>query len=331
MFYTTITEIKKRSGDVVPFATDKIYIAITKAYKAVAGQDNDALITEVTKAVMQSLDEKFTDRIPSVEEVQNTVEQELMAKGLFDVAKNYIIYRYEHTKEREEKKLATLEKLVTEGIQVTKRDGRTEQFSTEKLRKTLQYWTLGYENDIDIDGIIKQVGMEVHEDITTDDIERVLIMALRSFIEQDPAYSYVASKALISRLHKQVIGADEIDFNNLENQLKAQLRKSIEGSVAIGALHPKMLLFDLDKLAQHLKMERDNNLTYLGAQTLNSRYFTTDPVTKKIYETPQLFWMRVAMGLSLNEVDKEAAAIEFYDIMSTLHFVPSTPTLLNAG
>ncbi len=331
MFFTKLSQIKKRSGDTVPFDADKIYVAITKAHKAVVGQDNDALVTQVTTAVMQSLDSQFVERIPSVEEVQNAVEKELMANGLFEVAKNYIIYRYEHAKEREEKKLATLEKLVTEGITVTKRNGSKEIFSTEKLRKALQFWTKGYENDIDIDGVIKQIGMEIHEDISTDDLERIVIMVLRSFIEQDPAYSYVAARALISRLHKKVIGPDIIDFNNLEAQLKAQLRKSIEGGVAIGALNPKMLLFDMEKLAEHLNMERDNYLTYLGAQTLNSRYFTTDPATGKIYEAPQLFWMRVAMGLSLNEENKEESAIQFYDIMSTLHFVPSTPTLLNSG
>lgn len=331
MFYTKVTQIKKRSGDVVPFDPNKIYIAITKAHKAIVGNDDEILITEVTKAVIASLDAQFVDRYPSVEEVQNVVEKELMAKGLFNVAKDYIIYRYEHTKEREGKKLATLEKLVTEGISVTKRNGSKEQFSTEKIRKTINYWIKDYENDIDVDGIIKQVGMEIHEDITTDDLERVIIMVLRSFIEQDPAYSYVAARALISRLHKQVIGQDEIDFDNLEAQLKAQLRKSIEGSVAIGALNPKMLLYDMEKLAENINIERDNYLTYLGAQTLNSRYLTTDPVTGRVYETPQLFWMRVSMGLALNEENKEEAAIQFYNIISTLHFVPSTPTLLNSG
>ncbi len=331
MFYTKLTQIKKRSGDTVPFDANKIYVAITKAHKAVTGQNNDLLISAVTSAVMESLDKQFSDRIPSVEEVQNVVEKELMAKGLFDVAKDYIIYRYEHAKEREEQKLATLAKLSTEGISVIKRNGTKELFSTEKLRKSLSYLVKGYENDIDVEGLVKQVGMEVHEDMTTNGIERALIMVLRTFIERDTAYSYVAARALISNIYKQVIGPDEIDFDNLETQLKAQLKKSVEGAVAVGLLHPKMLLFDMDKLAEHLKIDRDNYFTYMGVQTLNGRYFTKDPLTKKQYETPQLFWMRVAMGLALNEENKEDAAIQFYNIMSTMHFVPSTPTLLHAG
>ncbi len=331
MFYTSITQITKRSGDVENFDPNKIFQAIAKAYQAVRGVQDEALAKDLTTEVIKAMDAKFVETNPTVEEVQNFVEQELMAKGLYDVAKDYIIYRYEHTKVREKKKIETLEKLVTEGITVTKRDGRKEQFSIEKLRNTLTYFIKGYENDIDVDGVIRQVGMEIHEDITTDGVEQALIMVLRSFTEQDPAYSYVAARALINSLYKQVIGHEEIDFDDLPNQLKRQLRKSIEGSVAIGALHPKMLLFDMDKLAEHINIERDNYLTYLGAQTLNSRYFTTDPVTKKKYETPQLFWMRVAMGLSLGEDNKEEAAAQFYNIMSTLHFVPSTPTLLNAG
>lgn len=331
MFYSKITQIKKRSGDTVPFDANKIYLAITKAHRAVTGKDDASAITEVTKAVLLSLENNFDENIPSVEDVQNIVEKELMAKSLFEVAKDYIIYRYEHAKEREEKKLQTLEKISSEGISVLKRDGSRQLYDPEKLRLTLAHLIKGYEADIDVEGVIRQVGMEVYEDIKSDEIERSLIMVLRSFIEQDPAYSHVAARALLNRTYKQVIGHDAIDFSNLAEQLKQQLKLSIQNGVAIGKLDPKLLLFDIDKLAEALNIERDNYLTYLSAQTLIDRYFISNPVTKDLYEVPQLFWMRVAMGLSLQEANKEESAIQFYSVMSTLHFVPSTPTLFHSG
>ncbi len=331
MFYTTITHIQKRSGDLADFDPNKIFIAISKAYEAVRGHQDETLVREITVAVIKAMDAQFVENNPSIEDVQNAVEKELMAKGLFDVAKNYIIYRYEHTKIREEKKIEILEKVVTEGITVTKRNGSKEIFDPAKLRKTMSHIVYDYENDIDVEGVIRQVGMELYEDITTGEIERALIMVLRTFIEQDPAYSYVAARALTLRAYKQVIGYENIDFNNLDEQLRDQLKISIQKGVALGKLDPKLLLYDMDKISAALNRNRDNYLTYLSIQTLIDRYFISNPVNKDLYETPQLFWMRVAMGLALNEADKEDAAIQFYGVMSTLHFVPSTPTLFHAG
>jgi ribonucleoside-diphosphate reductase alpha chain len=331
MFYTSITQVKKRSGDIVPFDADKIFIAISKAYTAVKDTANDPVVTNVTQAVLNSLSQQFGDKTPSVEEVQNVVEKELMAQGLFDVAKDYIIYRYEHAKVREEKKIETLHKIEQQGLAITKRSGQKELFSDDKLRASLQKVIVGYEKDIDLEGVINQVRLEVFEDMTTSDLERAVIMVLRSFIELDPAYSYVASRLLLNRSYKQVIGHDVIDFDNLDNQLKHQLKISIQKGVAIGKLDPRMLLYNIDVLAEALKRDRDNLISYLSAQTLIDRYFIMNPVNKDLLEVPQLFWMRVAMGLALNEKNREERAIEFYSVISTLHFVPSTPTLFHAG
>ncbi len=331
MFYTSLTNVKKRSGDIAPFNADKIFIAISKAYTAVKDTANDPLVTSVTQAVLNSLSQLFGDKTPSVEEVQNVVEKELMAQGLFDVAKSYIIYRYEHAKEREEKKIEILHKIEQQGLSITKRTGQKELFSDEKLRASLQKVIVGYENDIDLEGVINQVRLEVFEDMTTSELERSVIMILRSFIELDPAYSFVASRLLLNRAYKQVIGYDEVDFDNLDEQLKHQLKISIQKGVAIGKLDPKMLLYNIDVLAEALNRDRDNLLNYLSAQTLIDRYFIMNPVNKDLFEVPQLFWMRVAMGLALNENNREERAIEFYSVISTLHFVPSTPTLFHAG
>lgn len=326
-----LLQIKKRSGEIVDFDPAKIEIALTKAYVEVNFKNNQTLTRELAKLVIEDLDANFVDRVPSVEDVQNAVEKKLMEKGLFEVAKAYIIYRYEHTKEREEKKLEVLQKIETNEFMVTKRDGRKEPVSMDKLTKSLEVILGEYKGDIDVVMVVNQLRLELYEDITTAEIERAMIMVLRSFIEKDPAYSYVAARALNNQLYKEVIGHD-MDFKgDVEQQMRKAFVKKIQESVSIGRLDPKMLTYNLEYMASELVLERDNFFNYLGVQTLNDRYFTRNPETKQILETPQMFWMRVAMGVALNEKDREARAVEFYRIMSTLHFVPSSPTLFHAG
>jgi ribonucleoside-diphosphate reductase alpha chain len=326
-----LIQIKKRSGEIVDFDPAKIEIALTKAYVEVNFKNNQTLTRELAKLVIEDLDATFVDRIPGVEDVQNTVEKKLMEKGLFEVAKAYIIYRYEHTKEREEKKAEVLQKIETQEFMVTKRNGEKQVFSIEKLTKSLEAILGEYKADIDVTAVINQVRLELYEDVTTAEIERAMIMVLRSFIEKDPAYSYVAARALNNQLYKEVIGHD-LDFKaDLEKQMRESFVRRVQEAVSIGRLDPKMLTFNLEYMASELVLERDNLFNYLGVQTLNDRYFTRNPETKQILETPQMFWMRVAMGVALNEQDKEARAVEFYRIMSTLHFVPSSPTLFHAG
>jgi ribonucleoside-diphosphate reductase alpha chain len=179
--------------------------------------------------------------------------------------------------------------------------------------------------------VMNQLRLEVYEDIKASEIERALIMVLRSFIEKDPAYSIVAARALSNKLYKEVIGADVIDFSRLDEQLREAFIRGINKGVAARRLDPRMLTFNLEYVASELVTERDGLLSYLAVQTLNDRYFTRIPETKELLETPQMFWMRVAMGLALDEKNKEAKAVEFYRITSTLHFVPSSPTLFNSG
>lgn len=328
-----LTQIKKRSGEVVDFDSTKIEIAISKAYVDVNFKTNESLTREIAQDVVLDLNTAFVDRIPSVEDVQNTVERKLMEKGLFEVAKSYIIYRYEHTKERAAKKEAMLQKAKTNQLMITKRSGQKEVFSLEKLKKSLEVIVGDYAADIDIDSVINQVRLELYEDISTADIERSLIMVLRAYIEKDPAYSFVAARALANKIYKEVIGADKIDFSPgvLEAQMRQTFIEKIRECVSIGRLDPRMLTFNLEYIASELVLERDNLLNYLGVQTLYDRYLIRNPNTKQILETPQMFWMRVAMGVALQESDKEARAVEFYRIISTLHFVPSSPTLFHSG
>lgn len=324
-------EIKKRSGEVVPFDESKIQIALSKAYVDVNYKANDAVTAPIAAAVIADLKTVFADRIPGVEDVQNMVEKKLMENGLFEVAKSYIIYRYEHTKEREEKKQEVLEKIDKSEIMVQKRNGTTEPFSIQKVQKSLEKILGDHKAELDVNLVINQLRLEVYEDITTAEIERALIMVLRSFIERDPAYSKIAARALSNKLYKEVIGADVIDFNNLEAQMRTAFARSIQKGVSARRFDPRMLTFNLEYIASELVIERDSLLSYMAVQTLNDRYITRIPETKELLETPQMFWMRVAMGLALNEENKEAKAVEFYRVVSTLHFVPSSPTLFNSG
>lgn len=328
-----ITQVKKRSGQVVDFDAQKIEVAISKAYVEVHYKTNQTLTREIAKTVIQDLDKEFSGRIPSVEDVQNVVERKLMANGLFEVAKSYIIYRYEHTKEREAKKAEVLQKVDSNQLMVVKRDGTKQAFSREKLLKSLTAILGEHTADIDVEAVVNQVRLELHEDIATSEIERALIMVLRAYIEKDPAYSYVAARALNNKIYKEVIGVDAIDFSGgtLEAQIRQAFIKKIQEAVSIGRLDPRMLTYNLEYIASELVLDRDDLLNYLGVQTLYDRYFTKDPSTKQVLETPQMFWMRVAMGVALQESDKEAKAVEFYRIMSTLHFVPSSPTLFHSG
>ncbi|MBP9686740.1 MAG: ribonucleoside-diphosphate reductase subunit alpha [Candidatus Doudnabacteria bacterium] len=329
--YTSITHIKKRSGDVVTFDPAKIEQAIMKSYLEVRGQQDPVKIKTITEGVVGELDKLFQDRIPGVEDVQNIVEMRLMADSLFDVAKGYIIYRYQHTKIREAKKEEVQRKIEKEGIMVQKRDGTREAYSEAKVRASLEKILGQYAEQVDVDKVTAQLRREVHEDITTKEIARTLIMVLRSYIEKDAAYSFVAARALLNEIYKEVVGFEIIDFSKLEEQLREAFVRTVQHSVSIGRLDPRVLLFDLTKMAKELSMARDGILNYLSVQTLTDRYLVKEPESKRLLETPQMFWMRIAMGVALNEKDREARAIEFYNVISTLHFVPSSPTLFHAG
>jgi ribonucleoside-diphosphate reductase alpha chain len=329
---STITHIKKRNGEVVAFNSGKVKIAIAKAFFSILGSIDDSVLADVCEKSIVLLDAKFIEKTPSVEDVQNVVEKILMEAGYFDVAKHYIIYRYEHAKQRVVKKEETAKKIEEGGLYIVKRKGQKELFSLEKLKKSLAYYVKGYQDIIDIDVIAAQVRQEVYEDISTKEISRAIVMVLRSFIEHDPAYTYVTARALLSGVYKEVIGVDVIDYNKLEEQHTHAFKKSIHRGVEAGRLDPRMLIFDVEALAGAMVFERDSLHNYLSAQTLTDRYFLRIPETNELIETLQMFWMRVAMGLALGEKEnRNEWAIKFYEEMSSLRYIPSTPTLFHAG
>jgi len=324
-------KIKKRNGAIVDFQPEKITRAMHLAFLDVGSAADEEKLREMTDSVVRTLEVNFPVATPSVEDVQDAVEKELMKANYFDVAKDYIIYRYQHSKEREEKKRETLEKLEENTLMVIKRSGQKERFSPSKLRRTLSFVTHGFEKDIDVEGVIAQVRTEIYEDMTTEDISRTMVMVMRSMIERDPAYSAVAARLLLSRVYKEVIGPDVIDYTKLVQQHRDAFAASLRKAVAIQRLDPRMLEFNVSDIASKMVLEHDNKFMYLGLQTITDRYLMRDPETKQLLETPQMFWMRVAMGTALNEQDKVHWTFEFYRIMSEFLYTPSTPTLFHAG
>ena len=324
-------KIKKRSGALVDFEPEKIGIAIGKAFKAIPVEISDSALSDIKDQVVATLENLFGENTFSVEDVQNIVERILMEAGFFNVAKAYIIYRYEHTKTREEKKKVVLEKIESNDLFVIKRSGKKEKFSSKKLKKSLSWSLAGLEKDVEVDVIVKQAEDNLYDGIKTSEIAKALIFSTRSLIELDPAYSQVAVRLLFNSVYQEAIGVEKIDYKIFDQQYRQAFIDNIKKGVELGRLDSRLLNFDLATLSRALKPKRDDLFLYLGGQTLYDRYFISHPETKIILETPQAFWLRIAMGLSLKEEAKVKTVIEFYEIMSTLRFVPSTPTLFHAG
>jgi ribonucleoside-diphosphate reductase alpha chain len=327
-------KIKKRNGEIADFQPKNITIAIQKAFAAVMGESNDSLADEVTRVVVDAIDLKFgnTAFIPSVEDIQDLVENALMQRGFYTVAKDYIIYRYEHEKIRAEKKQEIAEKIDENAFLITKRDGSKEPFSVEKLTATLLRSAKGYESVIDTPAIVARVRQELYEGIATKDIHEVLIMVVRSMIERDPAHSSVAARLLLQSMYRQVLGT--IKPENFDEAYKAAFKATIARGVELGQFDARMAEFNLDKLAEALVPERDREFKYLGLQTLQANYLSKEHATRKLLETPQIFWMRVSMGIALAEKtpeEREQQAVEFYEVMSAMFYTPSSPTLYHAG
>ncbi|MBI5913030.1 ribonucleoside-diphosphate reductase subunit alpha [Candidatus Azambacteria bacterium] len=326
-----LRQIKKRSGDIVAFNADKISNAMGKALAATHTLYTKEELASATAAVVCNAETLVGESgVPQVEQIQDIVEKELMARGWFDAAKAYILYRKERERERFEKKNKLLEKIEARDLFVVKRSGAKEKFDEKKMRAALASAAQGHEDAVNIDALALQCRGGLYDAITTKDIRKVMVMTVRSFIEQDPAYSFIAARLVLHGLYKDVIGADA-DLSDIAKAYRTAFVQNIQDAIAAGVLSPKLAEFDCALLAKELQPERDLLFNYLGMQTLADRYFARDAKTGRIFETPQAFWMRVAMGIAQNEKEKEKKAIEFYEVMSTLHFVPSTPTLFHSG
>ena len=327
-------KVKKRNGSIVDFVPQNITIAVQKAFAATLGEAREEDSVAITRAVVDAIDLKFggTAFIPTVEDIQDLVENALMQRGYFTVAKSYIIYRYEHAKKRQEAREAIVEKIEDNQLLIEKRDGTKENFNESKLTRTLSWAVQGYESVVDTSLIIARVRQEMYEGIKTREIHEVLIMVVRSLIERDPAYSYIAARLLLTAMYRDVFGP--VDYAKLEDVYKKGFIDSINEGVRLGQYDPRMVEFDLNALADALTPERDRDFKYLGLQTLDKNYFSREHGNRKLLETPQIFWMRVAMGLALAEKtaeERQRHAVEFYEVMSSMYYMPSSPTLYHSG
>ncbi len=320
----------KRTGDVVPFDVERIKDAIMHASRATKYPIEKEVLRTVVDGIVSELKQRFVNIYPNVENIQDLVEKHLILNDLVTISKEYILYRAKRKEEREHAKQANIEKSLVGKLKVQKRDGRTVIFDIQKVRETLTRLAGEYADDIDHDLVLKEFLNNIYDGIKTSDIEKALVLATTAFIENDPSYSWVAGRVFLQRLYKEVLGKS-VDESTFEATYKDSFAKNITLGVQEDLFAKDLLDYDLEELAAYIEPERDKLLQYIGVQTLYERYF--QKTQERRVETPQYFWMRVAMGLALNEKKEQRVAKvkEFYDVLSQLYFVSSTPTLFHSG
>lgn len=334
--------IRKRNGALVPFNTSKITNVAKKAFFNVTGSENLAVSEEITLSVLKRLEEIYKDEesgVPYVEQIQDLVEQAIMEAGFYDVAKHFILYRHQKIKERAEQKKMDLQKIEEGSAIIINRNGKQERFNEKLLRTFVTSIVAGYEKDVSVEAIVSRVKMEIYDGISSEDFLKSLVLSARSMVENDPAYSFVAARLVRYNIFKEAalpISHDNFTKENIAKIYKEFFIASVKEGVEDKIYDAGMLTFDLQKLANSLVPERDELFQYLGMQVVQERYLMRNiQKKKKLLELPQTFWMRVAMGLALNESEKDdirnTKAIEFYNLMSQLLLIPSTPTLFQAG
>lgn len=329
-------KIKKRSGIIVDFTSEKITSAITKAIAA-AKSEQKYSASDFTSLVEEKIQQNYIsdNKVLSVENVQDLVEEVLMAAGAFEVARQYIIYRAEHEKLRAQEKEKIQTEISQNVFKIISADGVTENFSEDKIRVKLKTMAEGLEN-IDVEVIIKEIEKNLYEGIKITELKRTIINATTFLIERHYNYAYLAARLLWDQLSEDVLGLD-YDKKVLGEDLSVKKYQQgfidyIARGIEYQLLDPELAKFDLLKIAAAIQKDRDNEFQFLGAQTVYDRYLLKTPAKpQRVFELPQWMWMRIAMGLALKENKREEKAIEFYNVISQFFLVPSTPTLFNSG
>ena len=327
-----LEKIKKRDGRIVDFDIKKVINAISNATLAVKGRTDPEKSKNIAETVVKIMEERYVGKgMPTVEEIQDLVEESLMRLGLYDVAKAYILYRERHRQLREAKSEGIMKLIKEKTLRVIKKNGTVENFDEDKLRKFLQIASKDYSGVVDIDEILFSIERGLYDGIESRKISELAIMTVKSLIEKDPAYSVITARLFLNNLYKEVI-KNKFNQSTLETQYRERFIENIKYEVSKGFLSERMLEFDLKKISEFLVPKRDELLTETSLQTLYDRYFIKEVSGKESrLETPQMFWMRVAMGIAINEKNKEEYAKTFYKVLSELRFVASTPTLFNSG
>ena len=326
-------QIIRRNGAVVPFEPSKIAVAMMKAFLAVHGTQGAAsasvreTVEELTHAVVRALmRSRPGGGTFHIEDVQDQVELGLMRGSHHEVARAYVLYRERRSQERQK---APASQPAQSGPTLHVLDqGQRVPLDQARLRQSVETACQGLSADVSAEPIVQETLRNVYDGIPVEEVQKAAIMSARTLIERDPDYTYVTARLLLQSVAKEVLER-EVSQEELAAAYPDYFGRFIAQGVQAELLDEAMLHFDLKRLGEALRPERDLQFDYLGLQTLYDRYFLH--IQKKRIELPQAFFMRVAMGLSLNEVDREARAIEFYEVLSSFDFMSSTPTLFNSG
>jgi ribonucleoside-diphosphate reductase alpha chain len=321
-------KIIRRNGAVVGFEPGKISVAMTKAFLAVNGAQGaaSARIREVVAGLTEGVVNALLRRQPQggtfhIEDIQDQVELALMRSGEHDVARAYVLYREERSKARALEKGARKDEIhVVEHGQRKPLDRARLQGQVEAACENLP--------DAAPQAILEATLRDLYDGVPMQEVRKSAVMAARALIEKEPAYSFVTARLLLDIIRLEVLGEDASQAD-MEARYAEYFPQFIARGVAAELIDPELAKFDLARLGKALKARRDLQFGYLGLQTLYDRYFLHSG--NRRIELPQAFFMRVAMGLSLREKDKEARAIEFYNVLSSFDFMSSTPTLFNSG
>ena len=326
--------IIRRNGAVVGFEPSKISIAVTKAFLAVNGGQGaaSARVREMVEQLTTNVVSALVRRQPTggtfhIEDIQDQVELALMRSGEHDVARAYVLYRAKRMEERAQQGAATKTEVAAPQLHVTE-DGQSRPLDINEVRSLIAAACVGLESHVDAEAILAETVKNLYDGVPVEELSKSAILAARALMEKDPAYSQVTSRLLMHTIRKEVFGKEVAQADAPAEYLEyfpQYVKKGIEAEL----LDTKLAQFDLAKLAAAIKPERDLQFGYIGLQTLYDRYFLHIGGTR--IEMPQAFYMRVAMGLALNEIDRETRAIEFYDLLSSFDFMSSTPTLFNSG
>lgn len=323
-------QVVRRSGDVVEFNPSKITVAITKAYIAIHGSNSIASygvrdqIGTLTNMVIGALQSRRpTGGSIFIEDIQDQVELALMRKGEHEVARSYVLYREERSRERALDGVS----LPKQKISVVHKDGSRHELDASHLLDVVTKACAGLAA-ASPKAILDEALRNVYDGVTEDELYKSIVLAARQLIEFEPEYNFVTARILMHTIAQEVMGK-EVDSSNMDKAYRAYFAGYIQEGIKAELLNPKLAEFDLAKLADNLSAKRDNQFKYLGLQTLYDRYFLH--ISGRRIEMPQSFFMRVSMGLALNEENKEDRAIEFYNLLSSFDFMSSTPTLFNSG
>jgi ribonucleoside-diphosphate reductase alpha chain len=326
-------QIIRRNGAVVSFEPNKIAVALMKAFLAVHGTSGaasasvrdtvDGLTEAVVRALLRSRPGGGTFHI---EDVQDQVELGLMRGGHHEIARAYVLYRERRSQERA-KAAPVAAEATTSGLFVID-NGQRVPLNEAGLKALVTEACAGLGDDVRPEPILSETFRNLYDGVPLDEVYKASILAARTLIEQEPSYTRATARLLLHTIRKEIIG-EELTQAEMSTRYAEYFPKFIKKGVQAELLDEKLMQFDLAKLGAALQADRDFQFDYLGLQTLFDRYFLH--IDEQRIEMPQAFFMRVAMGLALNEINREARAIEFYNVLSSFDFMSSTPTLFNAG